>query len=464
MQIFQKLASISLVMKFFSRFFWVLPAYAAQEVLRLPTPFSVCEIIVVSHGPCVYSARDFDNTIKLSAFYPSISLYNSLNFIMPHSSSRSIAIDEPRLHPAIKATSSRRQTTSFRRAGRQVSDIQCGRIFAYLELGWKPAAIAAKVNISTKTIQRMEQNLHTFGSMRPPQFHTRGRPYKMTLADEDALLEYLLTFGWRTQDEMAYWLEQERCVKIDRSNISKMLQRRKWNRKEIRRISMTQNEELREAFQRDMSQFQDSDLVFLDESIFNEKTGWRHRAYAPVGQQAQYVHNMTRGETYSIIATTVLDGWLSCTAVKKGYYSKDQFIDWLKRYFIPTVRAHFQGRTPVIVLDNCSIHTNPDIEDVLEAAGFIVQYLPPYSPDFNPIELTFSVLKAWIRRNWIEHRESFSTFEDFLWFAIEYSECDKYIRKQFRHAAGGVYCEDNNLREFYRFLERWERDTELNLE
>ena len=96
---------------------------------------------------------------------------------------------------------------------------------------------------------------------------------------------------------------------------------------------------------------------------------------------------------------TALDGWLSYNAVKKGYYSKEQFLDWLKKHLIPAVRAQFRGRTPVIVLDNCSIHTDPDVEEILETTGIFDQYLPPYSPDFSPIELTFSVLKAWIWRN-----------------------------------------------------------------
>ena len=95
----------------------------------------------------------------------------------------------------------------------------------------------------------------------------------MALADEDAMLQYLLTFGWRTQEELVYWLEQERDVEVSRSTISRTLKRRGRNQKELRRISMTQSEALRHAFLQDMSNFEDRDLVFLDESIFNERDG-----------------------------------------------------------------------------------------------------------------------------------------------------------------------------------------------
>jgi len=53
----------------------------------------------------------------------------------------------------------------------------------------------------------------------------------------------------------------------------------------------------------------------------------------------------------------------------------------------------------VVVLHNVSIHTKDEVRELIERAGYTVQCLPPYSPDCNPIELTLSVLKAWIKRN-----------------------------------------------------------------
>jgi transposase len=366
-------------------------------------------------------------------------------------------LEEPPIHPAIEATSTRQQTSAYRRAGRQFSDVQCARIFTFIELGWKPSAIAKKLHISTRTVEKMQQNLLIYGSMRKPQLLARGRPHKMTLADEDALLDYLIAFGWRTQDEMAYWLEQERDLAVDRSTISKLLKRRKWNQKELRRISMTRSVDSRTAYRRDISQFDDKDLVFLDESIFNEKTGWRHRAYAPVGHLARYTMDLKRGKTWAIIAAMTLDGWLPCTEMKEGYFKTADFIAWIDSKLIPTLRERFEGRTAIIIMDNCSIHKNPAIEDRLVASGFLVRYLPPYSPDYNPIELSFSVLKSWMRRNWMIHRGLFNSFGDWLNHAIQTSHCDRFAKEQFRHAADGIYCDGDKARKFYQFLEKWER-------
>jgi transposase len=54
----------------------------------------------------------------------------------------------------------------------------------------------------------------------------------------------------------------------------------------------------------------------------------------------------------------------------------------------------------VLVLDNASIHRSPRLRELCEAYSVALEFLPPYSPDFNPIEATFHNLKAWIQRNY----------------------------------------------------------------
>jgi len=51
----------------------------------------------------------------------------------------------------------------------------------------------------------------------------------------------------------------------------------------------------------------------------------------------------------------------------------------------------------VVILDNLPAHKPTAIRDAIEAAGAVLSLLPPYSPDFNPIELAFSKLKSWLR-------------------------------------------------------------------
>ena len=96
---------------------------------------------------------------------------------------------------------------------------------------------------------------------------------------------------------------------------------------------------------------------------------------------------------------------------------------------------------------------------MIEAHGHLIHYLPPYSPDYNPIELTFSVLKAWIRRNYCFIRPAYANFDGFLSSAIELSRCDQFAREQFRHAADGVYIEQRVLDSIQERIRAYERGT-----
>jgi hypothetical protein len=129
------------------------------------------------------------------------------------------------------------------------------------------------------------------------------------------------------------------------------------------------------------------DLVFLDESIFNKKTGWRYYGYAPVGDEATEDNaDILRGCTCSICCAILLDGWLPCTGIKEGYFNVETFLHWVKDCLIPALAL--KNRTMVIVLDNVGIHVKNHVAEVVEAAGHLIRYLPPYLPDYNPIELT----------------------------------------------------------------------------
>jgi len=111
----------------------------------------------------------------------------------------------------------------------------------------------------------------------------------------------------------------------------------------------------------------------------------------------------------------------------------------------------------VIVMDNNSVHVDERVRTAIEAEGHIILFLPPYSPDFNPIELTFAVLKAWIKRNHVFLRSAHPNYGDFLVFAIAESQCDHFVDRHFRHSAGGVYIEQKELDRVHSRLRAYER-------
>ena len=157
------------------------------------------------------------------------------------------------------------------------------------------------------------------------------------------------------QDEMVYWLWNEHEVLVNQSTISRLLRKNRWSKKELRRISLNHSEMLRQQYCDEMSQFTTNDLVFLDEFIFNKKTGWRYRAYALIGEEARYDANVRRGATWNIIAAMTINGWLSCTDIKQDYYNTEQFLEWLNE-LLATLRQMYRDKSLVIILDNLSVH------------------------------------------------------------------------------------------------------------
>src|SRR5215469_6939733 len=78
----------------------------------------------------------------------------------------------------------------------------------------------------------------------------------------------------------------------------------------------------------------------------------------------------------------------------------------------------YPGERSVLVMDNASIHHNEELVELIESGGAKVVFLPPYSPDFNPIEEAFSAIKAWLCRN----RDFVMSFQNPIHVVVEISE------------------------------------------
>ena len=107
-----------------------------------------------------------------------------------------------------------------------------------------------------------------------------------------------------------------------------------------------------------------------------------------------------RGQRHHILPAYTQDGIL-LARIYQGSTDSDVFEDFLGELL------QWCGRWPqpksVLVMDNASFHRSHRVEELCAEAGVILMYLPPYSPDLNPIEEFFAELKAFIRRNWRVH-------------------------------------------------------------
>jgi transposase len=129
-----------------------------------------------------------------------------------------------------------------------------------------------------------------------------------------------------------------------------------------------------------------SSLVFLDESGANTQMT-RRSGRSPIGQRL--VCSVPHGhyKTTTLVAAVRLSGpqapWLF-----DGPMDGELFLAWMKKGLVPTLR---QG--DVVVMDNLATHKVAGVKEAIEAAGARIEYLPPYSPDLNPIENMWSKVK-----------------------------------------------------------------------
>ena len=81
-------------------------------------------------------------------------------------------------------------------------------------------------------------------------------------------------------------------------------------------------------------------------------------------------------------------------------WSEEIFCNFIERYLLPHLLP-FNGTNPrsVILLDNATIHHTEHVIKLIQSVGAIVHFLPPYSPDLNPIEELFSKVKACLKEN-----------------------------------------------------------------
>ena len=130
--------------------------------------------------------------------------------------------------------------------------------------------------------------------------------------------------------------------------------------------------------------------MFIDETGLSTKMA-RLRGRAPRGERCR------AGVPHGHWKTTTFTGALRLTGmtapfVYDGAMNGNVFLAYVEQVLVPTL-------TPgdIVIMDNLPAHKAAGIRDAIERAGATLRFLPPYSPDFNPIENAFSKLKALLR-------------------------------------------------------------------
>ena len=311
------------------------------------------------------------------------------------------------------------------------------QIHAMLQAGRFTGDQIAKVaGCSSQSVSAIRSNIRAFGSPRAPFTASPGRPRSITPTMFDALEELLLRKPDRQLDELATFLREEFDVEVSASTISRTLKVEGWSKKTIRRKAKEQNADLRDKYLHELTTFASYHLVYIDESGCDRRVSFRRTGWSPIGTTPVQKERFHWGQRYHILPAYTQDGIL-LARIFQGSTDGEVFEDFLGELL------QWCGRWPqpksVLVMDNASFHRSDRVEELCAEAGVILVYLPPYSPDLNPIEEFFAELKAFIRRNWRVHQSSHEGFESFLEWCVEVvGERESSAKGHFRHSGIAV--------------------------
>jgi transposase len=142
---------------------------------------------------------------------------------------------------------------------------------------------------------------------------------------------------------------------------------------------------------REQGMFDPARLVFIDETWTNSAMV-RLCGRGPIGERLVDYAPHGHWKIITFVGGLRLRG-MTAPFVLEGAMNGPLFLAYVNQCLVPTLK-----RGDIVVMDNLPVHKVAGVREAIEAAGATLLYLPPYSPDLNPIEMAFSKLKAHLRK------------------------------------------------------------------
>lgn len=261
-------------------------------------------------------------------------------------------------------------------------------------LGYTYQTVATNLNVDKATVWRTVKLFNETGQVSKRAYPREQAYRKLTQPLELMILHLVLDRPGIYLREIQQELLETTGADLSLTCICQFLGRVKFTRQRMRYAALQRDEQLRSQFVSDVSIYNPDMLIFLDESGCDRRDYMRKYGYSLRGRPPVCHKILARGEHLSLITFMSTSGVLDCQVVH-GSVDGDVFYSFVEKILLPHLMP-FDGVNPhcVVILDNCSIHHLDAIVDMIHEVGALVHFLPPYSPDYNPIENMFSKLKT----------------------------------------------------------------------
>jgi transposase len=293
------------------------------------------------------------------------------------------------------------------------------RIHEACQAGDSTAEVAERFAVSTAFVRRLKQRFRQTGCLAPlPGGHG---PARKLAAHEEALRRAV------GEHPDATPAEHRARLKLPASRVTV------W--RTLRRLRLTRKKKSTHASERDRPDVAEArrrwpekvagvdpkDLAFLDETGANTAMQRTH-GYAPKGERVVAAAPMRGWKAVTFVGALTSGGLVAPWALE-GAMNGELFLAYVEQILVPALRPGM-----VVVMDNLPCHKVAGVEEAIVAAGCRLEYLPPYSPDLNPIENAFSKLKRGLR-DWAA-RTAQKVYAALRWIITRFdpTECLNYFR------------------------------------
>jgi transposase len=167
------------------------------------------------------------------------------------------------------------------------------------------------------------------------------------------------------------------------------------------------DEERRDKYQEEIKTISPESIVYIDESGIDmnicKDRGW--------GKKGKVIQAKKSGKYYE--RTNIIAGLINNKAIApmvfNGSCNTQIFETWVEEFLIKELKPN-----QVIIMDNAAFHKSQKTKELIESVGCKLLFLPPYSPDLNPIEKFWAIMKRWIKNKITQFDQLYQTIVQFF--------------------------------------------------
>lgn len=257
--------------------------------------------------------------------------------------------------------------------------------------------IATRLCIGYGTVSRIIEMFRQTGDVEKRR--NSSRPHIRVLTDyhEFFILGLLMDHPALQLEELCHIIAEATNLIVSPPTICRLLKRYGYTRKIIRRIALQRSVAVRSLYLAQSYMYDSRCFIWLDETGNDRRNFLRKYGYALRGERATKHTFLSRGKRVNAILGLSSTGIVT-KLLHEGTLDGNKFYDFVRGDLLPQLHS-FDGEAvnSVVIMDNCAVHHCSEITALLHDCGIVTLYLPPFSPDLNPVEEAFSYIKSYLK-------------------------------------------------------------------